>query len=128
MGLRSSWEASATKRRCRSTEVCRAVSVSFVVRARRAISSCVSGSGTRRARSSDAVIADISAVMAATGRSARRVTSQVTPATTASSSGKPISIDVSAVDTALCSSASEPPAWTVKSPRSSVLTSTAAKR
>ncbi len=110
IGLRSSWEASATKRRCRSTEVSNAASVSLVVLASRAISSCVSGSGTRRARSWDWVIAAISLRMPSTGRSARRVTSQVTPATTPSSSGKPISITVSALRTAPCSAASGEPA------------------
>ncbi len=110
IGLRSSCEASATNRRWRSTEDSSAASVSLVVEASRATSSWVPGTGTRRARSSLAVIAAISRRMPSTGRSARRVTSQVTHATTASSSGKPISITVSAVFTAPCSAESGAPA------------------
>lgn len=128
MGLRSSCEASATNRRWRSTDVSSAASVSFVVRARRATSSCVAGSGTRRARSCDAVIADISLRMPSTGRSALRVTSQVTAPTTPSSTGKPISMTVSAVPTALCSAASAAPAYTVRSPCRVFFTSSAANR
>lgn len=103
IGLRSSCEASATKRRCRSTEASSTVRVSLVVRASRAISSRESGSGTRRRRSSDAVIADSSLRMPSTGRRALRVTSQVTPATTASRTGRPVSMAPRTVSTASCS-------------------------
>ena len=47
-GLRSSWEASATNARCWSAACCNRASIAFIVRARRAISSAVVGSGTRR--------------------------------------------------------------------------------
>ncbi len=110
MGLRNSCEASATKRRCRSTAVSRAASVSFVVTARRPISSCVSGSGTRRDRSVDRVIAAISRRMPSTGPSARRVTSQVTTATTASSSGTATSMEVRTLSMAARSTSSGEPA------------------
>ncbi|WP_374203365.1 hypothetical protein [Streptomyces geysiriensis] len=56
------------------------------------------------------------------------MTSQVTQATTASSSGKPISITVSAVFTAPCSAESGAPAQTVSCSPSRVSTGTAAKR
>ncbi|MDQ0598862.1 hypothetical protein QF037_003207 [Streptomyces canus] len=128
IGLRSSCEASATNRRRRSTEVSSAAGVALVVRASRATSSWVSGSGTRRARSSEAVIAAISRRMPSTGRRARRVTSQVAAATTPSSRGKSISMTVSAVSTALCSVSRDSPAYTVGSAPSSVSTGSAAKR
>ncbi|MCQ0005758.1 hypothetical protein LUX73_14505 [Actinomadura madurae] len=90
--MRSSWAASATNPRCRVTDRSRAARVSFVVPASSATSSRVPGTGTRRVRSPEAVISASSPRIAATGRSARRVTSQVTAATTASSRGSPASI------------------------------------
>ncbi len=113
IGLRSSCEASATNRRCRSTDDSSAASVSLVVRASRPTSSCDDGTGTRRLRSVLAVIAAISPRIPSTGRSARRVTSQVTPATTTSSSGSPISMAVRTDPTASCSGVSADPARTV---------------
>lgn len=112
MGLRSSCEASATKRRWRSTEASSAVSVSLVVRASLATSSWVLGSGTRLLRSSEAVMAAISRRMPSTGFSARRVTSQVTPPTTTSRAGTPMTIATVVARTALCCGWSEAPAWT----------------
>lgn len=74
------------------------------------------------------MIAAISRRIPSTGRSARRVTSQVTPATTSSSNGSPISIAPRTVPTASCSAASGAPAWTVRVTPAGVVACTDAKR
>ena len=56
-----------------------------------------------------AVMALISCRMPSTGRSARRVTSQVTPATTMSSTGSPNSMELVTVETASCWASREAP-------------------
>ena len=66
-GLRSSWLASSTKRRCRSCESSSRASIAFIVCASRPISSWVAGSGTRRFRSS-APIRSTSRRIDSTGR------------------------------------------------------------
>ena len=60
----------------------------FIVCARRWISSSVSGSGTRRCRSS-LVMPATSARIASTGESARPTKNHVTPATSETMSGTP---------------------------------------
>src|SRR6267378_970320 len=49
-GLRSSWDASATKRRWRRSEAASRSSISCMVRARRPTSSLTAGSGTLRSK------------------------------------------------------------------------------
>jgi hypothetical protein len=66
--------------------------------------------------------------MPSTGRSARRVTSQVTPATTTSSSGRPTTIAVRTSPTACCWVSSGKPAYTVTVSPVGVVASTPAKR
>ncbi len=90
-GLRSSCEASLTKRRWRSEERCRRSSMRFMVAARRPTSSPVPGSGTRWCRS-PAPISATRERMASTGRRARPTTSQVTTATTPTSRGTTMAI------------------------------------
>ena len=55
-------------------------------------------------------MAAISARIPSTGRRARLVTTYVTPLTVTSSRGRPISMAVNAVSTALCSAESGAPA------------------
>lgn len=74
------------------------------------------------------MIAAISPRIPSTGRSARRVTSQVTPATTTHSNGSPISMAVRTDPTASCSGASAAPARTVAFPPRVSLASTTANR
>ena len=76
IGDRSSCDASATNRRCRSWADCRPSSMRFTVAARRATSSSVAGWGTRRPRSSGDT-ASAAARMASTGASARPTTAHV---------------------------------------------------
>ena len=78
-GLRSSCDASATKRCCRWAASSTRSSMSFIVRARRAISSSPGGTGTRRCRSRPPIAAT-SARIASTGRSVRPTSHQSTTA------------------------------------------------
>ena len=129
MGLRSSCEASATKR---ALPVDRGLQRGERLVGRTGqpgdlVVRCA-GSGTRRERSAEAVIAAISLRMPSTGRNARRVTSQVAPPTTSSRTGRPASIDTAAVPTAPSRAASDEPAWTIDRPALRSVTSMAAKR
>src|SRR6266540_4318176 len=87
-GERSSWEASAMKRRSRALARSRRPSMRFMVCARRAISSAPGGSGTRRC-SSAAEISSTSPRIASTGANARPTTFHVVAATTSNSTGSP---------------------------------------
>lgn len=80
-----------------------------MVSASRAISSWVCGTGTRRCRSRS-LISATSVRIASTGRSARPVTHQVTPATVSSSSGMPTARAAEVVESAASASRSEVPA------------------
>ena len=88
-GLRSSCEASATNRRCRAAASSSRASMSFIVRARRPISSSVPGSGTRCDRSA-LVIAVTAPRICSTGRSARPTTSHTVPQASTSRNGTPM--------------------------------------
>ena len=74
-GLRSSWEASATNRRCRWAERCSRSSMAFMVWAKRPTSSLTGGSPTRRSSEAVSVMAATWARMTSTGRSARPTSS-----------------------------------------------------
>ena len=69
-GLRSSWEASPTKATWAVRAASRRASISFMVRARRAISSSASGTGTRSPRP-DTEISATRERIDSTGRSTR---------------------------------------------------------
>ncbi len=88
IGLRSSCEASATKRCCWAAERSSRSSVALVVRAIRAISSPERGTGTRRSSRCSPISAS-SARIASTGRSARLVAVQAISATSSAAAGTP---------------------------------------
>ncbi len=88
MGLRSSWEASETNRRCWAAAVSSRSSMVFMVWARRPTSSSVGGWGSRRC-SVDAVMRSASARMASTGRSARPTSTHAITPTSATRAGNP---------------------------------------
>ena len=69
-GLRSSWLASATNRRCTFCALSSRAIISFMVSASRPTSSRATGTGTRSARSFSLIDAT-RARIASTGRSAR---------------------------------------------------------
>src|SRR5437899_6639914 len=87
-GDRSSWEASETKRRCRSWPSSRRASMRFNVLASPAISSWPRGSGNRRC-SSLLEMASTSARMRSTGDSARPTSRQATRPTITTIRGTP---------------------------------------
>ena len=87
-GLRSSCEASETKRRSWSRLRCSRSSIVFIVVARRATSSCDGGTSTRWS-SVDREIVSTVARSCSTGRSARPTSSQATSPTNNTSTGVP---------------------------------------
>ena len=89
IGLRSSWAASATKRRWFSALSWRRPSIWLTVRARRPISSCCTGVGTRRSRLCPEM-ASARVRIAFTGASARPMASHITAASTPTRRERPI--------------------------------------
>ena len=88
-GVRSSWEASETRRRLVDVAVSSRPSMPFIVRASSAISSSDAGTGTRSCSECEPISATRD-VTAWTGRNARPASSHASPATSATSTG-PIS-------------------------------------
>jgi hypothetical protein len=86
-GLRSSWEASATKRCWRVDASSSRSSIAFIVWARLATSSPLRGTGTRRS-SVEPEMASTSARMSSTGRRARPEVNHASTPTVPTRSGK----------------------------------------